>query len=165
MLMVRFMLIKSQTLTYDFFIAASILFLILIAAFFLWYYKMEGIKEEREKADLADILIYASEIWFKEGYPIYWNTSNVLEIGLANENRINTTKVRMMEELGYQKLAYLLSLGTANVNYFVYSLNGTLLYSFPNYSMENAKDILVLERVAIWNESIVKVKTVVWQKV
>jgi hypothetical protein len=164
MSMVEFMSIKAQTLTYDFFIATSLLLLLLIATFFLFYYKIENIEEEKRKSEMVNVLISASDIWFKEGYPEYWNVDNVIEIGLANNNRINTTKVRLMEEMGYQKLASLLSLGTFNVNYFVYLQNGSLIYSFPNSSFENAKDALVLERIAIWNDSIVKVRTLVWQK-
>jgi hypothetical protein len=163
--MVKSMLIKAQTLTYDFFIATSLLLLLLIATFFLFYYKIENIEEEREKSEMVNMLISASDIWFKEGHPKYWNVNNVVEIGLANNNQINTTKVRLMEEMGYQKLALLLGLGTLNVNYFVYLQNGSLIYSFPSLSYENTKNILVLERIAIWNYSIVKVRTLVWQRV
>jgi len=164
MLTVKFMSIKAQTLTYDFFIATSLLLLLLISTFFLFYYKIENIEEEKEKSEMVNVLISASDIWFKEGYPKYWNVDNVIEIGLSNNNQINTTKVRLMEEMGYQKLASLLSLGTFNVNYFVYSQNGSLIYSFPNSSFDNVKNLLVLERIAIWNDSIVRVRTLVWQK-
>jgi hypothetical protein len=159
------MSIKAQTLTYDFFIATSLLLLLLIATFFLFYYKIENIEEKKRKSEMVNVLISASDIWFKEGYPKYWNVDNFIEIGLANNNQINTTKVRLMEEIGYQKLASLLSLGNFNVNYFVYLQNGSLIYSFPNFSFENAKNVLVLERITIWNDSIVKVRTLVWQKV
>jgi len=164
MLTVKFMSIKAQTLTYDFFIATSLLLLLLIVTFFLFYYKIENIEEEEKKSEMVNVLISASEIWFKEGYPKYWNVDNVIEIGLSNNNQINTTKVRLMEEMGYQKLASLLGLGTFNVNYFVYSQNGSLIYSFPNFSFDNAKNVLVLERITIWNNSIVRVRTLVWQK-
>jgi len=155
---------KAQTLTYDFFIATSLLFLTLTMALFLFYYRIENVEEEKRKSEMMNVLISASEIWFKEGYPKYWSADNVLEIGLANDNQINTTKVRLMEEIGYKKLASLLSLGSFNVNYFVYSQNGSLIYYFPNVSIENAKNVLVLERVAIWNDSIVRVRTLLWQK-
>jgi hypothetical protein len=164
MSMVKFMLIKAQTLTYDFFIATSLLLLLLIATFFLFYYKIENIEEEKKKGEMANVLISASDIWFKEGYPKYWNVDNVIEIGLSNNNQINTTKVRLIEEMGYQKFALLLGLGTFNVNYFVYSQNGSLIYSFPNSYFYNAKNVLVLERITIWNDSIVRVRTLVWQK-
>jgi len=164
MLTVKFMLIKAQTLTYDFFIATSLLLLLLIATFFLFYYKIENIEEEKEKSEMVNVLIYASDIWFKEGYPKYWNVDNVIEIGLSNNNQINTTKVRLMEEMGYQRLASLLSLGTFNVNYFVYLQNGSLIYSFPSLFYEKAKNVVVLERITIWNNSVVKVRTLVWQK-
>jgi len=129
--MVKFMSIKAQTLTYDFFIATSLLFLALTIILLLFYYKIENIEEEKRKNEMINALISASEIWFKEGYPKYWSVENVLEIGLANNNQINTTKVRLMEELGYRKLATLLGLGTFDVNYFVYSQNDSLIYYFP----------------------------------
>jgi len=165
MLMVKFMSIKAQTLTYDFFIATSLLFLALTIAFLLFYYKIESIEEEKRKSEMVNVLISASDLWFKEGYPKYWSVDNVLEIGLANNNQINTTKVRLMEELGYKKLAVLLGLGTFDVNYFVYSQNGSLIYYFPNAYIENVKNVLILERIAIWNESIVRVRTLIMQKV
>ena len=165
MLMVKSMSIKAQTLTYDFFIASSLLFLVLTIAFLLFYYKIENIEEEKRKSEMVNVLISASDIWFKEGYPKYWSVEDVLEIGLANDNRINTTKVRLIEEIGYKKLSALLGLGKFDVNYFVYSQNGSLIYYFPNYDIRNAKNVLILERIAIWNESIVRVRTLIMQKV
>jgi len=158
------MSIKSQALTYDFFSATSLLLLVLLITFFLLYHKIESFEEEKKKSEMVNFLISSSDIWFKEGYPKYWNENNVIEIGLANDNQINTTKVRLIERMGYQKLASLLNLGTLNVNYLIYSQNGTLIYFYPNRSIEKAKDVLVLERVAIWNYSIVKVRTLLWRK-
>jgi len=158
------MSIKAQTLTYDFFIASSLLFLVLTIAFLLFYYKIENIEEEKRKSEMVNVLISASDIWFKEGYPKYWSVEDVLEIGLANDNRINTTKVRLIEEIGYKKLSALLGLGKFDVNYFVYSQNGSLIYYFPNYDIRNAKNVLILERIAIWNDSIVRVRTLLMQK-
>jgi len=163
--MVKFMSIKAQTLTYDFFIASSLLFLSLTIAFLHFYYKIENIEEEKRKSEMVSVLISASDIWFKEGYPKYWSVNNVLEVGLANDNRINTTKVRLIEELGYKKLVAFLGLGTFDVNYFVYSQNGSLIYYFPSNDIGSVKKVLALDRIAIWNDSIVRVRTLLLQKV
>jgi len=159
------MSIKAQTLTYDFFFATSILLLTLTITFFYIYHKIQDIEEEKIKGEMVEILISASDVWFKEGYPKYWDVSNVVEIGLSNNNQINSTKVKLMEELGYQKVALLLGIGLFNFQYSVYSQNGTLIYSFPNLTFEKAKNVLVLDRTAIWNESIVKVRTIIWREV
>ena len=162
--MVRFMSTKAQKLTYDFFFATSVLLIALTATFFYVYHKIQDIEEEKIKGEMVGILISVSDVWFKEGYPEYWDSSNVVEIGLSNNNQINSTKVKLMEELGYQKVASLLGLGLFNFQYSVYSQNGTLIYSFPNLTFEMGKNVLVLDRTAIWNESIVKVRTIIWQE-
>ena len=163
--MVRFMSIKAQTLTYDFFIATSILLVALTITFFLAYHNIQSIEEEKRKGEMVEVLISASDVWFKEGYPKYWSINDVVELGLSNDNQINSTKVRLMEEMEYQRIASLLSLGSFSVGYIVYSQNGSLIYSFPNFSLEKAKNVLVLDRTAIWNDSIVKVRTIIWQEV
>jgi len=158
------MLIKGQTLTYDFFVASSVFFLATTILLFSIYYKFETIREAQEKGELTELLISASDVWFKEGYPKYWSIENVVEIGISNENQINTTKIRFMEEMGYEKFASILNLGNFDVNYLIYSQNGTLIYYFPSRSVENSKNILVFERTAIWNDSIVRVRTILWQR-
>jgi len=155
---------KAQVFTYDFFIALSIFLLIMILIMNNWYYSAIQMEETREKNLAYNTLLYTSQVWFKEGYPKYWDASNVIELGLSNDGKINRTKVEILNNsIGYQKAALLLKLGTFNLCYEVYNKTGALIFRFPqdaNYS--SAKNIYKIERVAIWDEEPVKVRTLLW---
>ena len=154
---------KGQTLTYDFFIATAIFFAVLIIAMGYWYYSMLQMEETREKNTAANVLFLASDVWFKEGYPKYWGTTNVLEIGMTNGNRINQTKMNMLQQLGYSKLLSLLNLGIYNLQYRLYDRNNNTIFQFPsNSSMSSAKNIYKIERIGILNEQTVTIRTIIW---
>ena len=158
------MSIKAQTLSYDFFIATFLLFLFLALIFLFFYYRTKSYQENSEKIRANELLFSSSEIWFKEGHPKYWNESNVVEIGLSNDGKINLTKVKLLENLGYSKVVSLLNLGTWNVKYSLLLQNGTEIFSFPSNEIDNAKDLFVLERIGILEDKPVIIRTILWLK-
>jgi hypothetical protein len=153
---------KAQSLTYDFFIALAIFFIILTIAMSYWYYLTVQMEDNAKRNLASKTLLSASEVWFKEGYPKYWNTSNVVELGLANDGKINSTKMEMLSQLSYSKVASLLSLGTFNLKYEVYNKTN-LIFQFPlNSDFSSAKNVYKIERIAILDEKPVKVRTIIW---
>ena len=155
------MLTKGQVFTYDFFIALGIFFTILGILVSYWYYYSLQFSEVEEKNEAFKNLIKASQIWFSEGYPPYWDLSNVVEIGLSNEGKINSTKLSFLENLSESEFLSKLNLGKYRVKYEVYE-DSDLIFAYPNRSF-SASEILTLERFGVLNGSIVKIKTYLWK--
>ncbi len=153
---------KAQALSYDFFIALAVFFVILILFTNYWYYSMVQIQEIEEKNRAVNALFLASEVWFKEGYPKYWRVEDVSELGVSNENRINKTKMEMLPQLGYQKLIYLLNLGTFNLQYSVYDTGNNIIFQFPADSGSSTQNVLLIERIGVLEDRPVKIRTMIW---
>jgi hypothetical protein len=155
------MSIKGQAFTYDFFIALGIFFAILSILSTYWYYYTLQFSEIEEKNEAFNSLVKASQIWFSEGYPVYWDLNNIVEIGLSNEGRINSTKLSFLENLNETEFLKKLNFGNYRVKYEVYE-DSKLIFSYPNSSFW-ASEILTLERFGVLNGSIVKIKTYLWK--
>jgi hypothetical protein len=154
---------KAQALTYDFFIALAIFIALVSLVMAHWYFTSVQIQETMEKNFALRTTLSASQAWFKEGYPKYWNLENVMELGLANDGKINRTKMEMLSQLGYAKVTLLLNLGTYNLRYEIYNKTNDLIFLFPqNLDLTKAKNVYKIERVAILDEQPVKVRTLVW---
>jgi hypothetical protein len=155
---------KGQSLTYDFFIACAIFIFALTVIMGYWYYNSVQMADIEIKNQQSNAVFLASDIWFKEGFPQFWNSTNVVELGLSNNGVINQTKVSSLVAMGKQKLTSTLSLGMMSVQYSVYNMSGSLIFQFPSAGpASSAQNIFSLERVGIWNDSAVKIKTVIWE--
>lgn len=64
---------KAQVVTYDFFIALAIFFLVMGLVMSIWYYTVIQAEESMEKRLAYNNLLSASQVWFKEGFPKYWD--------------------------------------------------------------------------------------------
>ncbi|MEM5773350.1 MAG: hypothetical protein QXL86_03985 [Candidatus Aenigmatarchaeota archaeon] len=154
---------KAQALTYDFFIALSIFLAVVSLIIVHWYSSSIQMQETVEKNFALRAALASSQAWFKEGYPIYWDSENVVELGMANDGKINETKMGMLSELGYSKVVLLLNLGTYNLRYEIYNKTNDLIFLFPqNSDMSRAKNIYKIERIGILGEQPVKVRTLIW---
>jgi hypothetical protein len=154
---------KAQALTYDFFIALVIFIAIVSLVMVYWYSSSLQMQENIEKNFALRTTISASQAWFKEGYPKYWDLENVMELGLANDGKINRTKMEMLFQLGYSRATILLNLGTYNLRYEIYNKTNDLIFLFPqNSDLTKAKNVYKIERVAILDDQPVKVRTLVW---
>jgi hypothetical protein len=111
---------KAQTLSYDFFISASIFMAILTVILFYFSYSTSQISDTIVKNEISNKLFLASQIWFNEGYPKYWDESNVIQLGLANDGYLNNTKINKLNSIGYQKVLELIGASGYNVYYRVF---------------------------------------------
>jgi hypothetical protein len=125
-----------------------------------WNYTSKQIEETKRINDMMNKLLLASEAWFKEGNPIYWDPSNVKEIGLRSGNYLNWTKMSYLSEIGYQKVLSLLSLNY-NLWYRVRNDENLTVFEFGVYP-SNAKNAMKSERIAILNRTPVIIETVIW---
>jgi hypothetical protein len=153
---------KGQALTYDFFIAMAIFFVIIAVALGYWNYSTVQMGEIIERNRATNSLYMASDVWFKEGYPKYWNSSNVIELGMANDNTINQTKIQMLNVLGYSKALSLLNTGVYNLKYIVYTTSNVTIFEFPSNTIVSGNNVYTIERIGILNDQPVKIRTIVW---
>ncbi|MEM5874962.1 MAG: hypothetical protein QXW01_02080 [Candidatus Aenigmatarchaeota archaeon] len=155
------MLIKMQTLTYDFFIALSLFLITIFIIISLFRVKIERYDEYLKIKSMERIMIDASEIWFIEGNPTYWNINDVRQLGLANDGEINLTKLEMLNNLSYSKFYTLIKSSAYNIKFQLYDISGRLIFEYPNIDV-NGRNVIFFDRYAIFNKSIVKVRTIVW---
>lgn len=159
--MVRYMSAKAQVFSVDFLIACSIFLVAVTILFIYWSYTSLQIEETRRTNDMIDKLYLASQVWFKEGTPIYWSAENVVELGLQNNNEFNQTKLSVLNNsIGYQKTLSLLGLNY-HLYYRVYSETNATLFNFGFYP-SNSENVMVAKRVGILNGSIAIVEVVLW---
>jgi hypothetical protein len=151
--------VKGQALSFDFLIACTIFILVIAILLTQVGYNTKELNEIRDKNELIDETHKLSEIFFDEGYPKNWNSSNVVVIGLETDNRISWSKLKSLEEIGYQKSLVLLGLKN-DYNITIFENNSTF-YSFGK-NIENASSIVRVDRVGILNNSIVSVQVLVF---
>ncbi|MEM5853551.1 MAG: hypothetical protein QXG39_03000 [Candidatus Aenigmatarchaeota archaeon] len=153
---------KGQTFTYDFFIASSIFLIVLILVMSNWYFSIIQTQETIQRNHALNTLFSASEVWFKDGYPRFWDVENVVELGLSNDGTINKTKMELLNSLGYSEVLSLLN-SDFNLCYEIWK-NGSLVFRFPQHvDLDSAKNVYKLERIGILDEQPVKVVTLVWK--
>ncbi|MGV8168780.1 MAG: hypothetical protein ACP5N3_01875 [Candidatus Nanoarchaeia archaeon] len=105
-----------------------------------------------------------------EGFPNDWNSSNVIIPGIAENNRINFTKLNSFDELTYEKQKLLFQ-NTGDFLFYFY--NGTVIneskcfWGYPlagcNLAIpSNAENVAKTERVVILNSTITKLIIITW---
>jgi len=110
---------------------------------------------------MIEKLYLASQVWFKEGTPIYWSAENVVELGLQNNNEFNQTKLLLLKNnIGYQKTLSLLGLNYY-LYYRVYNETNATLFNFGSYPSDS-KNVMVTKRIGILNGSIAIVEVILW---
>jgi hypothetical protein len=153
---------KAQTLSYDFFISASIFMAILTVILFYFSYSTSQISDTIVKNEISNKLFLASQIWFNEGYPKYWDESNVIQLGLANDGYLNNTKINKLNSIGYQKVLELIGASGYNVYYRVFDSANSTKFEFGLYPY-NSKNTVKIYRTSILNGSLVTIETMVWK--
>ncbi len=151
--------LKAQALSFDFLIATTLFILITAILLAQVGHNTKELNEIRDKNELIDETYKLSEIFFDEGYPKNWNSSNVAVIGLEANNRISWSKLKSLEEIGYQKSLVLLGLKN-DYNITIFEDNSAL-YSFGK-NIENASSIVKVDRVGILNNSIVSLRVLLF---
>ena len=154
---------KGQVVSYDFIISISFFFLILGFLLFYFYYYSSRTDDIREKNFMNDLAQRVSNIFFDEGNPIYWNENNFLRIGLANNGKINNTKLEILKNISYQKFLNSFKSGIFYIKLEIYNKSESLIYEYPNIGV-SGKDIIKLERFFILNESFGKGVVYVFKK-
>jgi len=160
MIMVLFMSTRAQIFSADFIIAASLFILLSGVAYYLWVEKSYSIEESKKFNKLIDAAYLASNVWLREGTPKYWNADNIVELGLQNDNKLNRTKMEMLNDLGYQKVKQLSGLSDYDFLLRVYRSNNQTLFEFGR--LDEAKNVFKVKRISVLDGEIVFIETIVW---
>lgn len=152
--------IKGQAFSIDFLIAFSIFLLSATVVYVYWTYALTQIEGTRETNDMIDKLHLVSQVWFKEGTPTYWDSSNVIELGLQNDHEFNQTKIESLEEIEYDKVKKLIGLEDYEFYFEVENNSNNSLFEFGK-EPSDAKNVMKIKRIGILNGEIVYVTILV----
>jgi len=155
---------KGQVFSTDFIIACTIFILAVAILLIYWRYTSNKIDETNLINDMIEKAYLISEIWFREGIPKYWNASNVIDIGLANNNRFNKTKMDSLNDplLGYDNVTKLIGVETYEYNFTAYDMTKNVVYTFGQ-NPSNPDNIIKIKRIGILDGEIVTVDVMVWK--
>ncbi|MBI2452018.1 hypothetical protein HYV50_02985 [Candidatus Pacearchaeota archaeon] len=146
---------KAQAWGFDLLIGGTI-FLGAIIFFYLFTYNYPSSGEET-----FDILIYeaglVSDSLLSEGYPVDWNETNVVRIGILSQNKIDSNKLEKFYNLTNTSSGYAKSKSAFNVrnDYFVNlseptSVGGVQVTGIGRLN-DGAENLIKRERFTIYN--------------
>lgn len=119
--------------------------------------------------------IYASESLISKGFPLDWNTTNVIIPGITNHYRLNETKLTLYDQISYDKSKELLH---SNTEYFFIFKNQTDVVNVskcihgynisynencePNLTTIQYSNLVKTERLLIYNSKVIQLVIYNW---
>lgn len=158
---------KAQVWSLDFALSLLIFMSALFAVVFAWNYISANTMETQEMHELQlKALTLSDSLIRTKGIPLDWNESTAQVIGLAaEENVLNVTKVQYFVNMSsddYDSLKGLLDIGFYDFYLEVVDLNGTVYKNTTTPVDPDSPIIIPIERYAMYNGRIAKVKFVIW---
>jgi hypothetical protein len=159
--------IKAQVWSLDFALSLMIFMTALFAVIFAWNYISANTMETQKTHELQLKALSLSDSLIRTaGIPPDWDNSTVQVVGLAAaENVLNETKAEYfvnMSDTNYDRLKGLLDIGFYDFYLEVVDLNGTVYKNTTTPIDSNSSVVIPIERYAIYEGRIVKVKFVIW---
>ncbi|MEM5792350.1 MAG: hypothetical protein QXM68_02430 [Candidatus Aenigmatarchaeota archaeon] len=127
-----------------------------------WTNLSQKIDEERRISSMVDSAFLASNILLSEGAPKYWNETHIVSIGLMNDNRLNQTKIYMLNSFGYYRVKNLLGLDYYDFYFKIYDKSNNTFYEFGK-DFSTSIEAVKIKRASIINGKIVFLDLVVWR--
>ena len=161
---------KAQAFSSEFLLAYFIFLMVLSIAFYMWDSTILDITQSEKIYGIEETCNDISEKLLRtQGNPKNWTSSNVLSVGLADENRIlNPDKilnfVSMMNESGYEDNAYLMGAGKYDFYFNLTNLAGNSIIINNKICVagkiptNDTEYIMTVRRTAILNNEIVRVR-------
>lgn len=157
---------SGQAWGFDLVVASSIFF---VALMFFYFFAFNTSPEAN--SNLEDLTIEAetvSDFLLSEGYPTNWNYSNVTNIGLLSENKINETKLDNFYQLSTTEYNATKSMFGIRNNYFI-SLseeivlqNGTKIGGI-GVNNSQAENLIQITRYIIYNNKPAVLTVQIWR--
>jgi hypothetical protein len=162
---------KGQIWTTDFVIGLllfTLVVLITVKIAFTMYPSQNHIVVYRDAVHLSDALL-------SQGYPSNWTSTDVLLPGIAENNRINNTKLLEMSELNYSKAKILLHITSDYLFFFQNNSEikntGRCVYGYNVMTDSDCKPILTdlkyddlakIDRLIIYNSTVMIMTVYTW---
>ena len=155
-------------------LAGMALFLIGVIVFFIY-----SLNQPSEAQDNFEFLFYEGRIiadsLMSPGYPLDWNSTNVITIGINSDDKINETKLERLYEMIYTENNYALTKNIFNTQYEYYffleqnmTINSTEIEGIgkPGITKENidAKNLVKISRFTIYQNKITPLYVYIWEE-
>jgi len=138
-----------------------------IFSFYLYYYNLSS-KQETKLNDLSQAGDQIAEALLSSGNPQNWDANNVIRIGLADNGKINSTKLDMWYELSESDYQYTLQLFKVTSNYFVnftepFIYKGNLIIGIGKMPTAEASDVAKTSRFTVYNNKPTTMRILTWE--
>ncbi|MGV8172274.1 MAG: hypothetical protein ACP5OA_06300 [Candidatus Woesearchaeota archaeon] len=154
------------------FIIGIILFILII---FVALKIMSDMYPSEEYITVYRDAVHLSDRLLSEGYPLDWNTTTVILPGIAENNRINLTKLSLFKELDYYHAKTLMHV-TSEYIFFIRNSTGIInisqcTYGYDIITDENCTPILDtinynnlarIDRFVLYNSTVVSLIIYSW---
>lgn len=159
---------RGQGWGFDLIIAAT-LFFITVIIFFFYSLNYGG-----ESHEVIDDLFYDGEFvsstLLSEGFPDNWNSTNVVTIGITNENKINETKLLNLYNMTNTSEGYAKTKSIFNTRYeYFFNLSEPITFGseaiagIGNLPNSNVKNSIQITRFTIYKNKPVSLYLQVWE--
>lgn len=164
----------GQVFTLDFFIGLFAFIALLV----LGFTQLFSFLPNQAYEQLHEDALYISSVLVEPGYPLTWNVTSVLLPGLADNQRLNITKLSAFHELSYPYSKILLH---TTVDYAVMFRNTTqylnitdCVYGYPidytasdctpDFTSISYKHLIKIQRLVAYNGTIITLELYVWKR-
>ena len=163
---------RGQVWTLDFIIGMMLFLFTIIFAVKILY----GIYSPGTNTVVYRDAVFISDNLLSQGYPSNWTTSDVILPGIADNNRINLTKLAVYKNLEYYRAKTLLH-STSDYIFFIRNSTsiintGQCVYGYNVMTDSNCTPILTnlaysslvrIDRVIIYNSTIMRMTVYAWK--
>lgn len=158
---------QAQVWSLDFAMSMLIFLTAFFSLIFAWNYMSTDVIQTQQMREMQlKGLTISDSLIRTPGIPFEWNGTTVQVLGLAlDENVLNATKVKYfvdMSDTDYDRLRGLMDIGQYDFYLEVLDLNGTVYGNTTTPIDAESPTIVPIERYAMYNDRIVKLKLVIW---
>lgn len=156
---------KSQAWGIDLMVAMMIFSVGIISFYFYTLNSSEGAKETIDQLFYDGNLIANSIL--SEGYPVNWESSNVIKIGITSENKINETKLENFYSLSETDYTRTKNLFNTRFNYYFFIseemvIDGNVVEGIGQKPV-NYEDLIKITRLTLYKEKPVTLTIYIWK--
>lgn len=164
---------KAQVFTFDY-VMGLIMFIVIVV---IAGKQLINIVPSNTYNQLYDENIYFSSSLIQPGYPLNWNTANVLIPGIATSNRLDTSKLNSFNFFSYDETKSFFHISNDYLFYFqrnnsILTINGECIYGHPvvvnlttcepDFSLLGYNNLVKSSRLLIYNSTIIEMELYSW---
>ena len=142
---------KAQLVMSDFLIGIVILFIIIALSALAWNKTVENLKLKEERSEMESLAISITDQLIRDfGIPGDWNETNVMSIGLAEEdNVLDPEKVSTFTNLEKDGTKTLLGIRNYDFIFRLRDSDENILLEYGDVPI-NAKDVVIIRRLVLY---------------